>query len=89
MSMIYLCQNAQLHFTGGEAEALRQVDLIQEIRDGRKGNCLWAKGVICSMKHVIYAPIMITCIKHYALDIRDLMEFLQPESVLSLLSFYG
>ena len=41
------------------------------------------------MKHVIYAPIMITCIKHYALDIRDLMEFLQPESVLSLLAFYG
>lgn len=42
MSMIYLCQNDQLHFTGGETEALRQVDLIQEIRDGRKGNYLWA-----------------------------------------------
>lgn len=48
MSMIYLCQNAQLHFTDGETEVLRQVDLIQEIRDGREGNRLWAKGVICS-----------------------------------------
>lgn len=75
MSMIYLCQNAQLHFTGGEVEASRQVDLIQEVRDGREGNCLWAKGVICSTKRVIYVPIMITCIKRCALDIHDLMAF--------------
>lgn len=77
--MIYLCQNAQLHFTDGEMEASRQVDLIQEVRGGREGNRLWAKGIICSTKHVIYAPVMITCIKRYALDICDLMAFLQPE----------
>lgn len=51
------------------------MDLIQEVRDGREGNCLWAKGVICSTKPVIYVPIMITCIKRCALGIHDLVAF--------------
>lgn len=55
------------------------MDLIQEVRDGREGNCLWAKGVICSTKPVIYVPIMITCIKRCALGIHDLMAFSLPE----------
>lgn len=51
------------------------MDLIQEAVDGREGNCLWAKGVICSTKPVIYVPAMITCIKRCALGIHDLVAF--------------
>ncbi|XP_049563573.1 hydroxysteroid 11-beta-dehydrogenase 1-like protein isoform X3 [Orcinus orca] len=57
---------------GGETEAERQMDVIQEVRDGRKCNRLWAKGYICSTKNVVCAPIMIACIRRYALDIHDI-----------------